>query len=93
MASDGFLVCSIYDLGAKEACPPFVVKNESLLWREIANFMSKTPVGGSEFVVAILGRWDSERLAGLDLAVPEYFSVDREPLSEESVKRRWAAGE
>lgn len=88
--SSEFLLCTVLDLGAEEACDPFLAKTMPVLWRNVDQLMSKATVSKAEFVVVVLGTFLRESGYAV-VSVPQYFSVDRVPLDSATIESMKAA--
>jgi len=83
------LVCSVYDVVAKEHGPLFYALNMGLLWRNIDGLMRQASnVKKTDFVVCVHGLFslDNPSRPFTVYDNPNYFSVDREPISIDTLK-------
>ncbi|WNK14918.1 MAG: hypothetical protein [Microvirus sp.] len=83
------LVCSVFDVVAKEHGPLFYAINMGLLWRNIDGLMKQAQnVSKSDFVVVVHGVITLDRPGrSIDLYdYPNFFTVDREPISGDTVR-------
>lgn len=86
-SSRKFLVCTVYDVLAKEHCPPFIAVNMGVLWRNVDELAKKASFDVSQLVVCVHGSFDLED--AFEPLKPDsvmYFTVSREPLSWKQVE-------
>ena len=82
MASEKLvMVCSIYDLVAKEHGPLFFAANEGLLWRNVDGLMKTVAVSVDDFLVCVHTEVDLTKPDCFDPEnpSPKFFKIDRSP--------------
>ncbi|WNK13365.1 MAG: hypothetical protein [Microvirus sp.] len=90
------LVCTVYDVLAKEHGPIFYAPNMGLLWRNVDGLIKQaTNVNPSEFVVVIHGTFKVSDFNKplFSYPYPVFFSTDRQPLSVDAVNFMVGKGE
>jgi len=81
-----FIVATVFDVVAKEHCPPFLAPNMGILWRNVDALMKQaTSASSSDFVVCVIGEFYSGVLRPLLPSDVMYYSVDRAPVSYDQV--------
>lgn len=90
MDSEKMMVCSVFDVVAKEHGPLFFAKNMGLLWRNVDGLVrAASNVDPSEFVVFVHGDFDV-RESHVPLSVfslPTCWTVSRQPLSAKQIEQ------